>query len=172
MTPVARLRNPVPVPPRPQDSRRAVWDILFRRHPEARARRVRGEIRHFVFISNDVAHAIVREGVSGQVLAPLGDLLELGPTQLAPVIGVDRTTARRYAREDQALPRHSAETVLRLAELEGLALDVFANVEAAHGWLKKPHPMLGESPIDAASTSYGAQRVREILTAIKYGGVA
>jgi putative toxin-antitoxin system antitoxin component (TIGR02293 family) len=155
----------------PQDNRRAVWDILFRRHPEARPRRVRGEIKHFVFISNDVAHAIVREGVSGQVLAPLGDLLGLGPTQLAPVIGVDRTTARRYARDDQTLPKHSGETVLRLAELEGLALDVFASAKDAHGWLRKPHPMLGESPIDAASTSYGAQHVREILTAIKYGGV-
>jgi putative toxin-antitoxin system antitoxin component (TIGR02293 family) len=171
MTAAALPRAPTPVQKaQPQDSRRAVWEILFRRHPEARAR-VRGEIEHFVFISNDVAHSIVREGVSGQVLAPLGDLLGLGPTQLAPVIGVDRTTARRYARDDQTLPKHSAETVLRLAELESLALDVFASAQDAHGWLKKPHPLLGESPIDAASTSYGAQRVREILTAIKYGGV-
>jgi uncharacterized protein (DUF2384 family) len=62
--------------------------------------------------------------------------------------------------------------VLRLAELEAFALDVFATEQGAHAWLKSGHPLLGESPIDAASTSYGAQRVREILTAIKYGGVA
>jgi putative toxin-antitoxin system antitoxin component (TIGR02293 family) len=123
------------------------------------------------FISNDVAHGILREGITGQVLVYLGDLLELGPTQLAPVIGVDRTTARRYAQNDQMLPRHSAETVLRLAGLEALALDVFASEQAAHEWLKKEHPILGESPIEAASSSYGAQRVREILTGIKYGGV-
>jgi putative toxin-antitoxin system antitoxin component (TIGR02293 family) len=123
-------------------------------------------------IANEVAHRIVREGVTGQVLAPLGELLDLGVTQLAPVLGVDRATARRYARNDQALPMHSAETVLRLAELEALALDVFASEQASHGWLRKVHPLLGESPIDAASTSYGGQRVREMLIAIQHGGVA
>jgi hypothetical protein len=30
---------------------------------------------------------------------------------------------------------------------------------------------LGESPLEAAATSYGAQRVREILVAIRHGGV-
>jgi putative toxin-antitoxin system antitoxin component (TIGR02293 family) len=170
MTAASVRRTSAPVQAsRPPDSRSTVWDILFRRHPDAKARRVKGKIKTFL-ISNDVAHALVREGISGQILAPLGELLELGPTQLAPVIGVDRTTARRYARDDQDLPKHSAETVLRLAVLEAVALDVFATEEAAHGWLKKVHPMLGESPIDAASTSYGAQHVREILNAIKYGG--
>lgn len=61
---------------------------------------------------------------------------------------------------------------LPLADLEALALRVFASEDAAHGWLKSSHPMLGESPIEAAATSCGAQRVREILTAIKYGGAA
>lgn len=124
------------------------------------------------YLSNDMAHRILRMGITGTVLVPLGELLHLSTAQLAPVLGVDRATARRYAQHDQVLPMHSAETVLRLAELEALALDVFASEEAAHGWLKSSHPMLDESPIDAASTSYGAQRVREILTAIKYGGVA
>lgn len=124
-----------------------------------------------MLIASEVGHIILREGITGRVLTPLAELLELGPTQLAPVIGVDRTTARRYAQGDQALPMHSAETVLRLAELEAYAMEVFGAESAAHGWLKERHPMLGESPIDAASSSYGAQRVREILTAIKYGGV-
>lgn len=135
----------------------------MRKHPEARPRRA---------LSNEVAHAIVREGLTGKVLVPLAKLLELGPTQLAPVIGVERTTARRYVQNNQPLPKHSAETVLHLAELEALAMEVFASEEAAHGWLKKEHALLGESPIDAASTSYGAQRVREILIAARYGGVA
>ena len=30
----------------------------------------------------------------------------------------------------------------------------------------------GETPLRAAKTSFGAQRVKEILNAIKYGGVA
>ncbi|HVZ45860.1 MAG TPA: antitoxin Xre/MbcA/ParS toxin-binding domain-containing protein [Ramlibacter sp.] len=169
---VAFHRRPVAPAPsaRPQDNRRALWSILLRSLPEAGARRARQDAKQFA-ISNDTAHAIVREGIAAEVLVPLGELLEIGATQLAPVIGVDRTTMRRYAQNDQTLPRHSAETVLRLAELEAMALGVFASESAAHAWLKKEHPLLGESPIDAASTSYGAQRVREILIAIRHGGV-
>jgi putative toxin-antitoxin system antitoxin component (TIGR02293 family) len=147
-------------------SRRAVWNLLLRKQ----ARTARGA-DFSDSLPNELAHAIVRDGIPGRVLEPLAQLLEIGPTQLAPLIGVDRTTARRYVRDDQLLPRHSAETVLRLAELEAMALDVFASEPAAHDWLKKEHAMLGESPIDAATSSYGAQRVREILAAIKYGGV-
>lgn len=152
-----------------QERRRSVWAILLRHRFDPAVRRdfKPGDM----LIANEVGHIILREGVTGRVLTPLAELLELGPTQLAPVIGVDRTTARRYAQGDQALPKHSAETVLRLAELEAFAMDAFETERAAHDWLKKEHPMLGESPIDAASSSYGAQRVREILTAIKYGGV-
>lgn len=69
-------------------------------------------------------------------------------------------------------PSSNTEMFLPLADLEALALRVFASEDAAHGWLKSSHPMLGESPIEAAATSCGAQRVREILTAIKYGGAA
>lgn len=164
MSTLASHSHPASAPMRSQASRRALWDLLFQNAPR-RTQRTTTYV-----ISNDVGHLILREGITGRVLEPLADLLEIGPTQLAPVIGVDRTTARRYSQSDSTLPKHSAETVLRLAELEALALDVFATEDAAHGWLKKSHPLLGESPIDAASTSYGAQRVREILTAIKYGG--
>ena len=69
-------------------------------------------------------------------------------------------------------PSRNTEIFLSLAELEALALQVFASEEAAHAWLNSSHPMLGETPIKASSTSYGMQRVSEILTAIKYGGVA
>lgn len=154
---------------RSQENRRSVWAILLRDHFDPAVHR---DLKlENMLIANEVGHVILREGVTGRVLTPLAELLELGPTQLAPVIGVDRATARRYARDDQPLPKHSAETVLHLAELEAFALDVFDSEQAAHDWLKSEHPMLGESPIDAASSSYGAQRVREILTAIKYGGV-
>src|SRR5689334_8108819 len=69
-----------------------------------------------MFLSSAAAHRIVRKGVTGAVLEPLAAVLEIGATQLAPLLGVDRTTARRYAREDQSLPPSSVETVLRLAE--------------------------------------------------------
>jgi putative toxin-antitoxin system antitoxin component (TIGR02293 family) len=167
--PVATHR-PTPASPAAR-SRRALWGMLFGSVGK-RMQRAAARPGGAFTISNETAHRIVREGMSGQVLVHLGELLGLGTPQFAPVLGVDRATARRYVQNDQQLPIHSAETVLRLAEMEALAADVFTSDEAAHGWLKTPHPLLGETPIDAASTSYGAQRVREILTAIKYGGVA
>ena len=82
------------------------------------------------------------------------------------------TTALRRANKDQALPMHAAEGVLRLLELEAMATDTFESDDAAHGWLRRQHPMLeGECPLEAAKTSFGTRRVKDMLVAIKYGGV-
>jgi putative toxin-antitoxin system antitoxin component (TIGR02293 family) len=56
--------------------------------------------------------------------------------------------------------------------LKALAIDVFKSEEAAHDWLARPHPILGDSPSAAAATPAGAQRVRDVLVMLKYGGVA
>jgi hypothetical protein len=83
-----------------QERRRTLWYLLLHKHHDIVMRRDwRPEN---LVIGNELGREILREGVTGRVLTPLAELLELGPTQLAPVIGVDRTTARRYAREDQA----------------------------------------------------------------------
>ncbi len=149
--------------------REALWHLIEGNGPGVGESSAAGAEPRFG-LSSATAHRIVRRGVTGAVLEPLAELLEIGPTQLAPLLGVDRTTARRYAQQDQYLPAGSVETVLRLAELEGLAQDVFETEHAAHEWLKAEHPSLeGESPLQAAGTSFGAQRVREILAAIKYG---
>ena len=58
------------------------------------------------------------------------------------------------------------------SELKILAANTFETVEDADDWFLRPHPMLdGESPQQAAQTAEGAQLVRQILVAIKYGGV-
>ncbi len=65
-----------------------------------------------------------------------------------------------------------AEDLLRLFEIEKMANDTFETEEAALAWLRRPHPMLeGESPLESAKISFGARRVKDILVAIKYGGV-
>lgn len=52
-----------------------------------------------------------------------------------------------------------------------MANDIFASEEDAFAWMRKSHPMLdGDSPFQAAKTSFGAQSVKDILLAIKYGG--
>lgn len=122
--------------------------------------------------NSEKALGIIKRGISSRALDPLSIFLGLGKGELVDFLDMDRTTALRRANKDLPLPTHSAEGVLRLLELEELANDTFETEEAALGWLRRPHPMLdNERPLEAAKTSFGAQRVKDILIAIQYGGV-
>lgn len=122
--------------------------------------------------NNEKALGIIRNGISSRAIDPLSEFLGIGKGQVVEYLDLDRTTALRRATKDLPLPTHSAESVLRLLELDEIANDTFESEDAALGWLRRAHPMLdGESPLQAAKTSFGAQRVKDILVAIKYGGV-
>jgi putative toxin-antitoxin system antitoxin component (TIGR02293 family) len=122
--------------------------------------------------NSEKAVSILRQGISSRAIEPLSDLFGVGKGDFAAYLDLDRTTALRRANKDQALPMHAAEGVLRLLELEAMATDTFESDDAAHGWLRRPHPMLeGECPLEAAKTSFGTRRVKDMLVAIKYGGV-
>ncbi|WP_366119460.1 MbcA/ParS/Xre antitoxin family protein [Aquabacterium sp.] len=58
------------------------------------------------------------------------------------------------------------------AELQSLAAEVFTGPETATQWLSRPHELFGGlSPREVARASdEGAERVRDMLVAIKYGG--
>lgn len=119
------------------------------------------------------ARRILDRGISSKVIQPMSLSLGVGMADLSSFLEIDRGTVKRRADKNQALPTHSAEGVLRLLELEAIAIDTFESQADAHGWLRKPHPLLGgESPLEAAKTGFGAQRVKEILIATKYGGAA
>lgn len=122
--------------------------------------------------NSEKAVSILRQGISSRAIEPLSDLFGVGKGDFAAYLDLDRTTALRRANKDQALPMHAAEGVLRLLELEAMATDTFESDDAAHGWLRRAHPMLeGECPLAAAKTSFGTRRVKDMLVAIKYGGV-
>ncbi len=124
-------------------------------------------------ISGPVAHSLLRRGISSKAIVPLGEFLGVGKAEVADLLEIDRGTVARWAARDQVLPTHAAEGLLRMIELDQLATDTFETEEEARQWLRRPHPLLeGDDPLSAAKTSYGAQRVRDILTAIRYGGVA
>ena len=186
-------KTPLPSVPAPAGSpRRELWDLLTTHYPATGAAQPRAASRSAAAkaaeppppgegrlqFSARMAHWIARHGVPAQALEPLQAILDVGKTELAPLLGMDRATVRRYlvpaAGHDEPLllPPHTSETVLRLAELEALAQETFETGDGARKWLKTAHPMLdGETPLQAASTAYGAQRVREILAAITHGGV-
>lgn len=121
---------------------------------------------------NKVAYRIVRHGVSSRSLLPFGEYLGLGKGAVAEFLDLDRTTAHRKVSKDEPLPMHAAETMLRLLELSNLAEDTLATAEEAAAWLRRPHPMLdGEAPLESAKSAFGAQRVKDMLISMKYGGV-
>lgn len=127
---------------------------------------------HCVGYNNQAAVLILKRGISSSAIGQLSARFGVSLGDMTLLLDVDRTTAQRRASKGKALATHTAENVLRLLELEQMANDTFETKEAAHKWLRRPHPMLdGESPLEAAKTSYGAQRVKEILVAIVYGGV-
>jgi putative toxin-antitoxin system antitoxin component (TIGR02293 family) len=123
-------------------------------------------------LSSAGACKLLKRGISSQAIGPLGDYLGLGKGVIAEYLDLDRSTANRRAAKGQLLPIHSAESVLRLLELGQMATDTFETEDEASAWLRRPHPMLdGDSPLELAKTSYGTQRVKDILIAIRYGGV-
>ena len=81
---------------------------------------------------------------------------------------MQQAMASRRAVNEQRLPE--SESVLRL--LDQMASDTFESDAEAFAWLRRPHPLLdGETPIEVAKNAAGAQRVKDILQAIKYGGI-
>jgi len=138
--------------------------------PQASARVLVGT--RLAGLSSEGACKLLKRGISSQAIGPLGDYLGLGKGVVAEYLDLDRSTANRRVAKGQLLPIHSAESVLRLLELAQMSTDTFETEEEASAWLRRPHPMLdGDSPLELAKTSYGAQRVKDILIALRYGGV-
>lgn len=123
-------------------------------------------------LSAKQAYVIVKLGIPSRSLEPLSDHLGIGKGAAAGVLGMDRATANRKVAKDDVLPPYAAESMLRLLELDAMARDTFETKEEAAAWLRQPHPMLdGETPLDCAKSGFGAERVKDILNAVKYGGV-
>ncbi len=110
-------------------------------------------------------------GIPTASLEPFGKFIGLSKTDVADYVELDRTTIKRRLQAGGLLPRHSSENVLRLLEIESMVSETFGDANSC-AWLHKKHPMLdGITPIEAAKTSYGSQRVKDLLIATKYGGV-
>lgn len=154
------------------EARERVWDYIVDTS-EATAQPARVLANGTLLGLNSAsAWRIVKNGISSKAIGPLSDYLGVGKGQVVDYLDLDRTTVSRRAAKDQLLPMHSAEGVLRLLELDEMASDTFASDEDAANWLRRAHPMLdGESPLEATKTSFGAQRAKDILLAVKYGGV-
>lgn len=124
-----------------------------------------------IAFSPEKAHRLLMSGMPGRLIEPISVSLGMPKNALAGFMGLDRSTVSRLSASDKIVPMHSAESLLRLVELREMADDTFASHDEAGEWMSKPHPLLdGMSPLEFAKSSYGGQRVKDILLAIKYGG--
>jgi putative toxin-antitoxin system antitoxin component (TIGR02293 family) len=152
----------------------ALWRMILGQEEALRSVRTEMTGRSLVGfkLGNDQACKIIKVGITSKALDTAGDLLGLTKSQFAHYLDLDRGTVTRLAAKDQLLPTHAAEGVLRLLELDAMASETFETEDEATAWLTRPHTMLDEeTPLSAAKTSFGAQRVKDILLAIRYGGV-
>ena len=151
-----------------------IWKLIFIGEPSETfvSREPLNDSDTSVKFDNQLACQVLKKGITSKALSPVGEFLGLSKSQIASYLELDRGTVTRLAAKNQLLPTHAAENVLRFLELDSLAAETFDSHADAFEWLKRPHPMLeGDSPLNAARTSYGTQRVKDILLSIKYGGV-
>ena len=127
-------------------------------------------------VTMDAARAsnVVRAGLRAGKVSELIVLLGLKKKEdLSHALNANSTSLWRWARDDSPLPGQTVEQILRAMQMQLFASDVFGGVAPARVWLHKAHPMLdGMSPSDYADNEFGAQKVRGLLAALKYGGVA
>lgn len=125
-----------------------------------------------IFLSSATAYEVLKLGVPSRALIALADYLGVGKGPVADLVGLNRAVASRVAASGRPLPVHAAESLLRLMELQCLGEDIFETTDAASAWLRRGHPLLeGEAPLDRVKSGYGTERVKEILNALKHGGV-
>lgn len=132
------------------------------------------QVDHQHVIDLALARRVTVAGVRADGVEPLGKLFGLlGKEDMATLVGVTPVTLWRWTRDKKTLPEINTEQIIRAMELQMMAADVFGTAEAAQLWLSKPHPSLdAEAPMSYASNEFGAQKIRGMLAALRYGGVA
>ena len=137
---------------------------LFRSEPE-------GEGVNFA-VSSETAARVIHSGLGARAVELFADAITTDRAAVLKTIGIDKTTLRRRVRNKKLLDPPQAEATIRTMELVTLAVETFGTAENGWLWLKKPHPLLdGISPLEYATNQYGAEKVKSMLYAIRFGGV-
>ena len=121
------------------------------------------EARDAVTIGN------VRRGLSTKVFKSVAASLGYSDRELAGVLKIpNRTLDRRFKHE--VLSPDESDRLARVANILKRAQEVFGNVEKARDWMNTPLSAFeGETPLQRADTSIGANQVEDVLGRIDYG---
>ena len=82
-------------------------------------------------------------------------------------------TLRHRKTKREPLSTEESDRVVRLARIQALAEDVFADVAKANRWLREGLGILDDkSPLEVARTEAGARLIEQILAKIDWGAAA
>jgi putative toxin-antitoxin system antitoxin component (TIGR02293 family) len=109
---------------------------------------------------------MAREGVPRQFVDELAEVLGLQTYDLAPQLHISDRTLRRYS-PDQLLPPEASERALQVARVFERAIEVLGSRENAAGWLTDMNGALEAVPLDLLTSTFGAERVLQILGRIE-----
>jgi putative toxin-antitoxin system antitoxin component (TIGR02293 family) len=99
----------------------------------------------------------------------LADAIGITQERMAQLAGISPRTLHRRLSEPALTPDES-DRVVRFLRLWLRAVDVLDGEDEARRWLAAPKStLLGETPLDYATTEIGAQDVDDLLGRIEYG---
>jgi putative toxin-antitoxin system antitoxin component (TIGR02293 family) len=109
---------------------------------------------------------MARQGVPRSFVDELAEVFGLQTYDLAPQLHISDRTLRRYS-SDQLLPPDASERALQIARVIERATGVLGTREKAVGWLTDMNGALEAVPLELLGTTFGAERVLQILGRIE-----
>jgi putative toxin-antitoxin system antitoxin component (TIGR02293 family) len=132
-------------------------------------RKIRKNTRVSCKESSDVTIGSVRRGLSTQVFKSVAASLGFSDREFAGVLKIPNRTLDRRLKHDLLSPDES-DRLARVANILKRAQKVFGNMEKARDWMNTPLSAFeGETPLQRADTSIGANQVDDVLGRIDYG---
>jgi putative toxin-antitoxin system antitoxin component (TIGR02293 family) len=109
---------------------------------------------------------MARQGVPRSFVDELAEVFGLQTYDLAPQLHISDRTLRRYS-PDQLLPPEASERALQIARVLERATGVLGTRENAVGWLTDMNGALEAVPLELLGTTFGAERVLQVLGRIE-----
>ena len=105
----------------------------------------------------------VREGLSVDAVEKLAEQIQVTSAALQRYLKLSRQTYARRRRRGR-LSVDESDRVVRYADLFRSAVELLGDTNAAAQWLRTPAPALnGETPMDRATTEFGARDVIRLI---------
>lgn len=113
--------------------------------------------------------AAIRHGSASKDIARVRASLGIDLRNLLIILGMRERSGARHNKEHHRLDPGSSERLLRVAEIERLAGEVFGDTQLGRCWLISFNAELGAKPVDILDTGIGASLVCRFLKSIEHG---